>query len=76
MITYRLTVELVEPSGTELADKVSTIMVAEGNLHILVSVYNQLEEMSYRLRLVEITTEEHHHTIKFRRASTDNPFVT
>ena len=71
--TYRLTVDDVMQSGSELPDKVDRIMTAEGNLDILILAFRQMEKTPYRLRLVEIQKEETHQTLEFRRAVSDNP---
>lgn len=78
MITYRLTVETVIPSGTELADKVETVLTCDGNHHEVLLAYKAFKNLTanYRLRMVEITREESHKTIEFTRSIHDNPFVT
>ncbi len=78
MKRYELFVQTVEPSGTELADKVTTVLHCKGNEHEVRLAYKAFKSLTafYRLRIVEITIEESHKTIEFTRSTHDNPFVT
>lgn len=75
MIKYRLTVEDVIPSGSELGDTVNSILTVEGTLIELEKLYEIYCQTPYRIALVEITTSEKHRTISFKRATQDSPFI-
>ena len=79
MITekYRLTVETVEPSGTELPDRVNLIMQAEGSYAPLFVTYQFLSQYgNYRVRLSKFVIHESYESLLFKKSDQDNPFVT
>lgn len=76
MIKYRLTVEDVIPSGTELADTVNVVLTIDGIEAEIRKLYEIYSQTSYRVRMVEITISEQHRTVLFKRATQDTPFVS
>jgi len=77
--SYEITVFKVEPSGTELADKIDLLFSArfkESDHQLASDLFEVLSKHTpYRIYLEEVRSEVAHKKIRFKRASGDNPFV-
>lgn len=78
MISYKLTVTEVIPSGTELADTTKDLMVAEGEYEFLMSLYESLLEggCPHRMTLRRTTTTQEQKLLAGVLSNQDNKFHT